>query len=703
MRRTRKIKSSSLKMEKKPLKGELRGIVTVMKEFKSEPMFPLFEAIVNSIQGIEERFGDTIHTDGEIRVEVRRKTNPQMEFSALGIRKEYPIVSFAVIDNGIGFTQKNLDSFETVASAYKIDKGCKGMGRFTWLKAFDRVHIVSVYEEEDGKRYKRIIDFSLQDQLQVAPQEETTDEVKTTVELLDFKPSYSGLPNALKTSKKIVQRTLEHTLSYFLKHKNPKMVFSDPSSSEGGEFDLQEIFNGWERDITSESLVVGDERFDLYHLKLYDTLATMHQIVLCGNGRDVKSLSINKLLGTSVQFDENDRRFTYAAYLYGCYLDKHVDVSRTDFDLPEESAPMDTLAPIGKNEIVNAVMKRTKSLLGECIKKVNARKTQKVHEYVANKNPALRSTLHYCPEAMNEIDVDDSESKIDEILYGFKGKAEYEMRERGRTILKTSEEGTSVSIEKAEKLCREIEDYQKDTLASYVIFRKLIIDLLDERIKVTVGGSSEKENVVHDIFFPRRTEAGEIDYQEHNLWLLDDRLAFHSEATSDLRLGKGSSKVNSDRPDVLLFADVDQTTLTARSVTVLEFKRPQRKNYTESPISQMIRMVRDLKQLKVKRFANGRELHISPETTQFYCYGLFDMTQQVIDFADDNDYSKLPDGLGYYNYHSTLHASIYMFDYDKIVTDARKRNYAMFEKLGIPTFEPLKENQETSSNKSDIG
>ena len=225
MRRTKKIKSSSLKMEKKPLKGELRGIVTVMKEFKSEPMFPLFEAIVNSIQGIEERFGDTIHTDGEIRVEVRRKMDSQMEFSALGIRKEYPIVSFAVIDNGIGFTQENLDSFETVASAYKIDKGCKGMGRFTWLKAFDRVHIVSVYEEE-GKRYKRIIDFSLQDQLQVAPQEETTDEVKTTVELLDFKPSYSSLPNALKTSKKIVQRTLEHTLSYFLKHKNPKMVFS---------------------------------------------------------------------------------------------------------------------------------------------------------------------------------------------------------------------------------------------------------------------------------------------------------------------------------------------------------------------------------------------------------------------------------------------------------------------------------------------
>ena len=108
-------------MEKKPLKGELRGIVAVMKEFKSEPLFPLFEAIVNSIQGIEERFGDTIHVEGEIRVEIRRKKSPQMEFPLSGAKKEDPIVSFAVIDNGIGFTQENLDSFETVASAYKID------------------------------------------------------------------------------------------------------------------------------------------------------------------------------------------------------------------------------------------------------------------------------------------------------------------------------------------------------------------------------------------------------------------------------------------------------------------------------------------------------------------------------------------------------------------------------------------------------
>ncbi|WP_246786295.1 hypothetical protein [Bartonella taylorii] len=39
------------------------------------------------------------------------------------------IVGFKIIDNGIGFNDPNLQSFETLDSDNKIEKGCRGVGR----------------------------------------------------------------------------------------------------------------------------------------------------------------------------------------------------------------------------------------------------------------------------------------------------------------------------------------------------------------------------------------------------------------------------------------------------------------------------------------------------------------------------------------------------------------------------------------------
>ncbi len=46
--------------------------------------------------------------------------------------------SFSIIDNGNGFTAENYKSFRTADSSLKWKKGCKGIGRFLWLKAFEK-------------------------------------------------------------------------------------------------------------------------------------------------------------------------------------------------------------------------------------------------------------------------------------------------------------------------------------------------------------------------------------------------------------------------------------------------------------------------------------------------------------------------------------------------------------------------------------
>ena len=87
-----------------------------------------------------------------------------------------------------------------------------------------------------------------------------------------------------------------------------------------------------------------------------------------------------------------------------------------------------------------------------------------------------------------------------------------------------------------------------------------------------------------------------INYENHNLWLLDERLTFHTFAASDLPLNNYMDTQNDDRPDVVAFSDIDEETRVAKSVSVIELKKTQRKEFDESPIAQMLRMVKGIKE-----------------------------------------------------------------------------------------------------------
>ena len=203
--------------------SELEGVVALIRDFKSKPLMPLFEALVNSIQAIEDRFQGK-YDDGKIRVIIKRAAQREFDFKD-GTRREPTILGFQVIDNGIGFTDENLASFKLMASKQKAARGGKGIGRFTWLKAFDEVVISSVYEDAKGKKRRREIEFSLRhgikDSAPVDVEEKTP--IQTIVSLNKFKPVYRDLPAAYRTTEKIAQRILEHCLVSFLANKVPDM------------------------------------------------------------------------------------------------------------------------------------------------------------------------------------------------------------------------------------------------------------------------------------------------------------------------------------------------------------------------------------------------------------------------------------------------------------------------------------------------
>ncbi len=124
------------------MKIDVAGRVRNVPLPTSRPLNPLFEAVVNSIQAIE----DARRGDGKVSIKLVRDLSPTLLELDKGSRD---IVSFEITDNGVGFNDDNFAAFQTSDTTYKADRGGKGIGRFVWLVAFDSVSIQSTFKAGD--------------------------------------------------------------------------------------------------------------------------------------------------------------------------------------------------------------------------------------------------------------------------------------------------------------------------------------------------------------------------------------------------------------------------------------------------------------------------------------------------------------------------------------------------------------------------
>src|SRR5258706_9548534 len=100
----------------------------------------MFEAVMNSVQSIQD--APRSSRGHKITIEIERDLELALQDSAR-------INAFKISDTGIGLNDDNFDSFNTSYSEYKAARGGKGLGRFIWLKAFERVEIDSVFVAPD--------------------------------------------------------------------------------------------------------------------------------------------------------------------------------------------------------------------------------------------------------------------------------------------------------------------------------------------------------------------------------------------------------------------------------------------------------------------------------------------------------------------------------------------------------------------------
>ena len=172
------------------MQSELNGRLRNTNFALQQGLMPVYEAVINSIEAIEERSltEQKALSDYRIRLEIDRME--QLEFDPKpGPRPEGEIRGFRIADNGVGFTDKNWESFRTLDSLHKVEKGCRGIGRLTWLKAFDNVAVRSVYTE-DGEVRRRAFSFNISNEVQ----NQTVDSLGTRrlAQLSSFWGSSSG-------------------------------------------------------------------------------------------------------------------------------------------------------------------------------------------------------------------------------------------------------------------------------------------------------------------------------------------------------------------------------------------------------------------------------------------------------------------------------------------------------------------------------
>lgn len=664
---------------KKSYSVNLKGRVKNFPLPKIRPLIPLFEAVVNSIDAISERRkSEETFSDGRIVITVVR--SQQLTLSSKDLS---PVESFIIEDNGIGFTERNLESFMESDSEYKAQIGGKGVGRFSWLKAFAKVYVSSVFKE-NNEFLKREFEFSLDnpfidDTLAELNKNEVSD-YSTNITLYKYLAEYQEqAPKQLDT---IALKLMQHCLVYFLDENCPEIIIKDDNET----ININKLFR--ERIKAEENTAVfkiNNEEFKLLHVKIEDKAFLGNRLYICANNRLVESKDLTKYI-----VDLGDQIFErcgfwYLGILTGNYLDDNVDMNRLSFNIPENESPL--VNDIAMESIIKQACAIVKEYLKEYLERIKEQKIARITDYAIQVAPQYRHLLKHMRDDIERIKPDLPDDKLDDELYKIKRKFDKIVNSENAKLFERIKQGI-ISTEEYEtefkKQIEKISDANSAALAEYVAHRRTIINLLEYGLYMKEDGTFSKENYIHNLIYPMKTTSDDIKYESHNLWLIDEKLAYCTYIASDIPLNR-----NDDRTDILILdhpiavSEEKNDGSEFDTIIIFELKRPMRDDYTDAnnPVLQLSNYLLKIKNGQAQD-KNGRPIKAGT-TTKFYLYAVCDITDSLDRILMLQAFSPTPDKMGYYRYNERLNAYIEILSYDKILNDAKKRNQVLFDKLGI--------------------
>lgn len=652
-------------------------------------LMPLFEAVVNSIHAIQDTGRSA---DREIRIEIER--DPFLFPDDAGASMMAPIGGFLVQDNGVGFTPKNYESFDTVNSRAKALRGGKGVGRLLWLKAFERVEIQSIFQD-GGRWYRRRFTFRLShsgiENPQLAELEGHTGDTWTEVRLVGFFEMYRK--ESRKTAEAIGRRIVEHCLEYYLLRTMPRVTLHDPAYQV--EIDLHDLYQqDFRPESQSRTFSLKGYEFTLQDVLIRSTSDIQHSIKYCAHDRVVQSVPLASEFPHlhSPLRNAAGELSMYYAYVSSTLLDERVDEERTGFNIERLGELGEGGDEVGWEDVHAATVGAIKDFVGPRTAELRREALNRIERYVVEEAPRYRPLLGHKKEELAEIPGNLPEEKLDLALHLILAEWQRDVRSAANRLQGLSAEEVSFEEHRREfvRLLGELQEVAKSDLAAYVVHRATVLSFFEKLQAPEPSGKFPKEDALHRVFFPPRKTSNDVAFEDHNLWMLDERLAYHRYLASDIKFSKqlgAPIEVNSDsRPDILIY-NTPMAFVTGDSpfgsVVIVEFKRPERDDLRgeQSPIQQVLDYVRLIRDGKA-RHPDGSVIEPMPNVP-IYCFIVATITDSLRREAENGSFTPTPDGRGYFHFNPNLRAYLEISSFRKVLDDAKRRNKAFFDKLQL--------------------
>lgn len=645
---------------------------------------PVVEMIVNAIQAIDE----SGRQDGHVSIRALRSNQGELDGSSLP-----DVDGFDIEDNGIGFTNKHRDSFDTLYTDAKISEGGKGFGRFTCLKYFSDFRVKSIYRDGSGFK-ERHFAMGHEQEIIVNEKVSVTDRTDTgaTITLASLK-SDATFDKRLST---IARNLVERLLPYFITQDYvcPQIELSEEDGS--GAIRLNNFVSNELSAVIREISVDGktfilkakddDEEFLVRVFKFYSPRNQKSRISLVAHRREVSGSPIHKYVPEfEDEFYEKgadegaERNYIIKAYVFGSYLDQHVSLERGGFEFAVDN---DLLFGIAQTDIEKDAAAVARDAAGAVVTLRQEKKKERVQAYVDDEAPWHKELLHKVD--LTAMPCNPTNEEIESRLQREKFVQEASIK---RDVTKLLAEGSFENVgENVVEIVNKISGTSKNDLIHYIAMRRSILDIFGKSLEVDVSGAYASEGVVHDIIFPRKGDTEKTLFHDHNLWMIDERLNFTTYVSSDIPLNGG----NTERPDLLvynkrvLFRGDNEA---SNPITIFEFKKPQRDDFvnpssSEDPVQQIVRYVNDIRDGKYKT-PEGRKIIVA-ENTPFYGYVVCDLTSKVETWLErEKNFTPMPDRLGWFHWMGNINLYIEVISWDKVLRDAKMRNQIFFQKLGI--------------------
>jgi hypothetical protein len=372
------------------------------------------------------------------------------------------------------------------------------------------------------------------------------------------------------------------------------------------------------------------QKLSIQHLRLQPGNDRQHRLFFCANSRPVKSIKLTQRMPnlTSSLSDPAGTRFVYAGYVSGDILNDTVNSERTAFSLPDE-ASLVFPDEIGWDDISTGALNEATSFLRPATEPIRENKQVRIRSFISEKAPQYKPLLKHRGGALELLPADISDDRLDLELYKIERDYDVDLREQQSKLLKEIEQ-PSQSDDFENQYVQFLEEWNEagmSKLARHVAYRKATLHFLERNLQLTEAKKYAREEAIHRLIFPLKSTSDDVRADQMNLWIIDERLAFHHYLASDLPLKKYRSDVldsdSPNRPDIAIFnrpTAFTEDESRFSSVILLEFKRPSRDDYNDddNPITQILNYTEEITAGTAKD-RRGKFMRV-PSNLPFYAY-----------------------------------------------------------------------------------